>query len=38
MNVHFPGFDSGWAFWTIVGVMLATALGLIAFFRSKRWI
>jgi magnesium transporter len=38
MNVHFPGFDTGWAFWTIVGVMLATALSLIAFFRSKRWI
>jgi magnesium transporter len=38
MNVHFPGFDSAWAFWAIVGVMLATALGLIAFFRAKRWL
>jgi magnesium transporter len=38
MNVHFPGFDTAWAFWTIAGVMLATALGLIAFFRYKRWL
>ena len=38
MNVHFPGFDTAWAFWTIAGVMLATALALIAFFRYKRWL
>jgi magnesium transporter len=38
MNVHFPGFDTAWAFWTIGGVMLATAIGLIAFFRHKRWL
>jgi magnesium transporter len=38
MNVHFPGFDTVWAFWTIAGVMLGTALGLIAFFRYKRWL
>src|SRR3989440_10345966 len=38
MNVHFPGFDPVWAFWTIAGVMLATAVGLIAFFRYKRWL
>jgi magnesium transporter len=38
MNVHFPGFDSAWAFWTIAGVMLGTAVGLIAFFRHKRWL
>jgi magnesium transporter len=38
MNVHFPGFDTVWAFWTIAGVMLATAVGLIAFFRYKRWL
>ena len=38
MNVHFPGFDTAWAFWTIVGGMLATALSLIAFFRYKRWL
>src|SRR5438046_2396171 len=38
MNVHFPGFDTAWAFWTIAGIMLATALTLIAFFRYKRWL
>src|SRR5947199_8258462 len=38
MNVHFPGFDTSWAFWTVVGVMLATVVGLIAFFRAKRWL
>ncbi|TMK69842.1 MAG: magnesium transporter CorA family protein [Actinobacteria bacterium] len=38
MNVHFPGFDTPWAFWTISGVMLATALSLVAFFRHKRWL
>src|ERR687884_220482 len=38
MNVHFPGFDTAWAFWTIAGVMFATAVGLIAFFRAKRWL
>jgi magnesium transporter len=38
MNVHFPGFDSSEAFWTIVGVMLATIVGMVGFFRWKRWI
>ncbi len=38
MNVHFPGFATAWAFWTIAGVMFGTALGLIAFFRYKRWL
>src|SRR6266568_4970335 len=37
MNVHFPGFDSAWAFWTIAGVMLGTAIALIVFFRRKGW-
>jgi magnesium transporter len=38
MNVDFPGFDSPVAFWTIVGVMLATIVGMVGFFRWKRWI
>src|SRR4051794_5299330 len=38
MNVRFPGFDTRWAFWTIFGVMCAGFLGLIAFFRHKRWL
>jgi magnesium transporter len=38
MNVHFPGFGSAEAFWAIVGFMVATIIGLIAFFRYKRWL
>jgi magnesium transporter len=38
MNVHFPGFDTAWAFWTIFGVMLGAATGMLAFFRYKRWL
>jgi magnesium transporter len=38
MNVHFPGFDTAEAFWTICGVMIATIIGLAGFFRWKRWI
>jgi magnesium transporter len=38
MNVHFPGFDTGWAFWTITGVMLTSAIALIVFFRRKGWL
>src|SRR5690242_12897122 len=38
MNVHFPGFDSSEAFWTIVGVMLATIASMVGFFRWKRWL
>jgi magnesium transporter len=38
MNVHFPGFESAEAFWTIVGLMIATIIGLVAFFRYKDWL
>jgi Mg2+ and Co2+ transporter CorA len=38
MNVHFPGFETATAFWVIVGFMLGLAVGLIAFFRAKRWL
>jgi magnesium transporter len=38
MNVHFPGFDTPEAFWAIVGLMVATIVGLVAFFRYKRWL
>jgi magnesium transporter len=38
MNVDFPGFDTAAAFWMVVGVMVATAVGLIAFFRYKKWL
>jgi magnesium transporter len=38
MNVRFPGFDTVWAFWTIAAVMFAALVGLLAFFRLKRWL
>ena len=38
MNVHFPGFGTAEAFWVIVGLMIATIIGLIGFFRYKRWL
>jgi magnesium transporter len=37
MNVRFPGFDTIRAFWIICGSMIAITIGLIAFFRAKRW-
>ena len=38
MNVKFPGFDTARAFWIICGTMLAIAVSLIAYFRSRRWL
>ena len=38
MNVDFPGFGSAGAFWGIVGAMIAIAIGLVSFFRYKRWL
>jgi magnesium transporter len=38
MNVDFPGFGTSHGFWAIVGIMVATIVGLIGFFRYKRWI
>jgi magnesium transporter len=38
MNVHFPGFDTAAAFWAIVGAMVGLAVGLVGFFRFKRWL
>ncbi len=38
MNVDFPGFDTAWAFWTIFGLMAAALIGMLAFFRLKRWL
>jgi magnesium transporter len=38
MNVDFPGFDSAEAFWVIVGVMVATIVGMVGFFRWRRWL
>jgi magnesium transporter len=38
MNVKFPGFDTAWAFWTVFGVMVCAAIGMLGFFRYKRWL
>jgi magnesium transporter len=38
MNVLFPGEGTHGAFWVIVGVMVATAVGMVAVFRWKRWL
>ena len=38
MNVQFPGFGTVWAFWTIFGVIAGSLLGMLAFFRYKRWL
>jgi len=38
MNVQFPGEGTHDAFWTVVGVMLVTILGMVCFFRWKRWL
>jgi magnesium transporter len=38
MNVRFPGFDTAWAFWVIFVGMVLTLLGVLSFFRWKRWL
>jgi magnesium transporter len=38
MNVDFPGFGTHPAFWVIVGIMLSTLVGMLGFFRLKRWL
>ena len=38
MNVRFPGFGTSAAFWVLLGAMLAAAIGMVVFFRLKRWL
>jgi magnesium transporter len=38
MNVRFPGFETTHAWWAVVGGMLAVLVGLLGFFRYKRWL
>jgi magnesium transporter len=38
MNVHFPGFNSWAAFFAAVGLMAAVVVGMLGFFRWKRWL
>jgi len=38
MNVVYPGEATKTAFWVILGGLVATLAGMVAFFRWKRWI
>lgn len=38
MNVAFPGEGTRDAFWVIVGIMIAALIGMIGFFRWKKWL
>jgi magnesium transporter len=37
MNVIFPGEGTREAFWIVLGILVATLIGMLAFFRWKRW-
>ncbi|MGZ8701287.1 MAG: magnesium transporter CorA family protein [Gaiellaceae bacterium] len=38
MNVLFPGVGTHAAFWVIVGLMISVIVGMIGFFKYKRWL
>ena len=38
MNLEFPGFNTVWAFWTVFALMIVSLVGLLGFFRYKRWL
>ena len=38
MNTRFPGFETGAAFWAVIGLMVVVLVGLLGFFRYKRWL
>jgi magnesium transporter len=38
MNVHFPGENTSGGFWAIVGGMVTSVLGMVAYFRHKHWL
>jgi magnesium transporter len=38
MNVAFPGEGTSDGFWVILGVMLAALIGMVGFFRWKKWL
>ncbi len=38
MNVAFPGEGTAHAFWIIVAVIVVMLVGLLGFFRAKRWL
>jgi magnesium transporter len=38
MNVFFPGEGTRTAFWVVLGVLVAMLVGMVGFFRYKRWL
>jgi len=38
MNLHFPGYETVWAFWAVLAGMCISACGMLLFFRYKRWL
>jgi magnesium transporter len=38
MNVVYPGVQTAEAFWVIAAVMVVTIVGMLGFFRFKRWL
>jgi magnesium transporter len=38
MNVAFPGEGTGEAFWVIVALLVTVLVGMVGFFRLKRWL
>src|SRR3954470_18553436 len=38
MNVHFPGFDTFGGFLATIATMVTIVVGMLAFFRYKRWL
>jgi magnesium transporter len=38
MNVRFPGFDTHGGFFVTLGLMIVTIVGMLGFFRWKRWL
>jgi Mg2+ and Co2+ transporter CorA len=38
MNVKFPGFDSWEGFLATIGLMVVVLVGMLGFFRYKRWL
>jgi len=38
MNLEFPGYATALAFWLVFAGMVVALVGLLAFFRFKRWL
>jgi magnesium transporter len=38
MNSHVPGEQSTAGFWVVIGVMVIVLIGMITFFRKRRWL